>query len=210
MLRILIADDHGLLRAGLRSLLKNEPDMEVVGEAGDGYETLALSSHLRPDIVLADVSMPGPSGIEVAQELKRRSPSTRVLILTMHEDCGLLQEALRAGAAGYLIKRAAEADLIRAIQTVARGDLYIHEDMRSAMPREMLPRPCVAIDGESLSDLETEVLKLVARGYTNRRIAESLQTRVPAVEELCNSINAKLGTRGRVGLVQYAREHDIM
>ncbi|HEX9116504.1 MAG TPA: response regulator transcription factor [Anaerolineae bacterium] len=210
MLRILIADDHGLLRAGLRSMFRDEPGMKVVGEAADGHETVLMAHALRPDVVLADISMPGMSGIEVAAELHRTLPETRVLILTMHEDGGLLQEALRAGAAGYLIKRAAEADLIRAITTVARGEVYIHEDMRAAMLGQPLTRPAVnANAGTRLSEQETEILRLIRQGYTNRHIAEVMQTDSAAIEGIYASLVGKLGVRGRVGLIQYANEHGI-
>ena len=211
-LRIFIADDHGLLRAGLRSMLKNEQGMEVVGEAADGAETVTLCAHLKPDIVLADISMPGLTGIEVAQQLSRTLPGTRVLILTMHEDAGLLQEALQAGASGYLIKRAAEADLIHAIQTVARGEIYVHEDMQQMAPSNAWPRPVVPTDAVQapLSDLEREVLSLVARGYTNRQVSDALHLEQATVESTSADLAARLGVRGRVGLIQYAKQHGII
>ncbi len=209
-LRILIADDHGLLRAGLRAMLRSEEDMEVVGEAADGYEALTLSTRLKPDVVLADISMPGPSGIEVAQELKRLQPETRVLILTMHEDGGLLQEALRAGASGYLIKRGAEADLIGAIHTVSRGEIYVHDDMKPALPKDWrAPAAGPGSKGTQLTGQEADVLRLIAHGYTNRRIADMLALDSHSVESICSDLMAKLGVRGRVGLIQYANEHGI-
>ena len=125
-IRILIADDHGLLRAGLRALLNAEPDLEVVGEAADGDEAMRLARTLQPDIVLMDINMPGSGGIETTRRLKVLQPDVLVLILTMHEDKGLLQEAIRAGAAGYIIKRAVESELVNAIHAVSRGDLYVH------------------------------------------------------------------------------------
>ncbi len=210
-LRILIADDHGLLRAGLRAMLRSEKDMEVVGEAADGFEALTLSTRLKPDVVLADISMPGPSGIEVAQELKRMLPQTRVLILTMHEDGGLLQEALRAGASGYLIKRGAEADLIGAIHTVSRGEIYVHDDMKSALPKDWRsPTSAPSNGGTRMTQQETEVLRLIAHGYTNRRIAELLGIEPQAVESISSGLMANLGVRGRVGLIQYANDHGII
>ncbi|RME85107.1 MAG: DNA-binding response regulator, partial [Caldilineae bacterium] len=119
-IRILIADDHGVLRAGLRALLNAEPDVEVVGEAADGHEVLHLAQELTPDVVLLDISMPGPGGIEVTRQVKQALPDTRVLILTVHEDESLLREAIQAGAAGYIIKRAVESELINAIRAVWR------------------------------------------------------------------------------------------
>jgi two-component system response regulator NreC len=132
-IRILIADDHGVLRAGLHALLNIEPDLEVVGEAADGHEALRLAGELRPDIMLLDLVMPGLGGIEVARQLKKSLPDTRTLILTVHEDVGLLREAFQAGAAGYLIKRAVESELINAIHAVWRGDLYVHPAMTRAL-----------------------------------------------------------------------------
>ena len=128
-IRILIGDDHGLIRAGLRALLNADDNYQVIGEAADGEEVLRLAAHLKPDLVLLDMSMPGPGGIEITRELNRRVPSTRVLILTIHEDMGLMREAIRAGAAGYIIKRAVDFELLTAIQTVMRGDLYLHPSM---------------------------------------------------------------------------------
>jgi DNA-binding NarL/FixJ family response regulator len=125
-IRILIADDHGLVRAGLHALLKDEPAFEVVGEAENGDDVLKLTGDLQPDIVLMDIGMPGLDGLEVTRRLKRLNPQIRVLILTVYEEESLLREALQAGAAGYLIKRAAEEELVTAIRAVSRGDMYIH------------------------------------------------------------------------------------
>ena len=134
-LRTLIADDHGVLRAGLRALLNTEPALEVVGEAANTDEVLSLTRDLRPDVVLMDISMPGFGGIEATRQLVELQPDVRVLILTVHEDRALLQEALRVGAAGYILKRAVGSELVNAIHAVARGDLYVH----SAMTRALLP-----------------------------------------------------------------------
>ncbi|MCP4543955.1 MAG: response regulator transcription factor, partial [Chloroflexi bacterium] len=131
-IRILIVDDHGVLRAGLRALLSAEPDLEVIDEAAGGHEALRLADELRPEVVLLDISIPDLGGIEVARQLKKILPETRVLILTVHEDESLLQEAIRAGAAGYIIKRAVESELIDAIRAVWRGDLYVHPAMTRA------------------------------------------------------------------------------
>mgnify|MGYP001137931491 CR=1 FL=1 len=210
-IRIFIADDHGVLRAGLRTLLNAEPDMTVVGEAADGYEAIRLAEELRPDVVLLDISMPGPGGIEVTRRLRQRIPQTRVLILTVHEDESLLLEALRVGAAGYIIKRAVESELINAIHAVWRGDLYVHPAMTRALLRDLQPS---AIPEESppepLTPREVEVLRLVAQGYTNRQIAEALNISVRTVETHRANLTAKLHLNSRVELVRYAREHGLL
>ncbi len=126
LIRVLIADDHGLVRNGLRLMLEDEPDMIVVGEAADGEQALSLANELQPDVLLLDVTMPPPDGIEVARRLKEAHSPVRILMLTMHEDPHLVREAMAAGAAGYMIKRAVADDLICAIRTVAHGDDYIH------------------------------------------------------------------------------------
>ena len=128
-IRVLIADDHGVLRAGLRALLNSEQEMEVVGEAADSEQTLRLAEELHPDVVLMDLNMPKGGGIYATQQLKELLPEAKVLILTVHEDDSLLREAIQCGAAGYILKRAVESELINAIQAVARGELYIHPAM---------------------------------------------------------------------------------
>ena len=130
--RILIADDHPVLRSGLRVLLGADPDLEVVGEAGTGDETLRLAEELRPDVVLLDIGLPGESGIETVRRLKAQLPALKVLFLTMHEEEGMLLEALNAGGDGYLVKRADEAEIIQAIRAVRRGDVYVHPAMTRA------------------------------------------------------------------------------
>ena len=210
-IRILIADDHGVLRAGLRALLNAEPDLEVVGEAADGHEALRLTKALHPDILLLDISMPGPGGIEVTQRVKQTLPGTRILILTVHEDEGLLREAIRAGAAGYIVKRAVESELINAIHAVWRGDLYVHPAMTRALLKDLQPPSSPErTPVEPLTPRETEVLRLIAQGYTNRQIAEKLTISVRTVETHRANITGKLGLRSRVELVRYAREHGLL
>lgn len=210
-IRILIADDHGILRAGLRALLNAEPDMEVVGEAADSYETLQQAAALRPDITLLDISMPGLGGIEVTRQLKKALPDVRVLILTVHEDESLLREAIRAGAAGYIIKRAVESELIDAIRAVWHGGVYIHPTMTRALLKEVVPAsPTEERPSMPLTPRETEVLRLIAEGYTNRQVAEALAISVRTVESHRANIMGKLGLRTRVELVRYAREHGLL
>jgi two-component system, NarL family, response regulator NreC len=196
-IRILIADDHGVLRAGLHALLNAEPDLEVVGEASDGHEALRLAGELRPDVVLLDLVMPGLGGIEVARQLKKSLPDTRTLILTVHEDIGLLREAIQAGAAGYLIKRAVESDLINAIHAVWRGDLYVHPAMTRALVQDLPPAPAAPASLKSLTPREIEVLRLIAQGYTNNQVAEGLSLSPRTVEIHRTNLMRKLGLCNR-------------
>jgi len=210
-IRILIADDHGVLRAGLRALLDAEPGLQVVGEAVDGEEALRLAKDMRPDVVLLDISMPGSGGIEVTRQLRALLPEARVLILTIHEDETLLREALRVGAAGYITKRAIEPELIHAIFAVWRGDLYIHPALTRALLKDISPTdPAEDRADETLTSRESEVLRLLASGYTNRQAANALGISVRTVESHRANIMDKLGLRGRVELVRYAMERGFL
>ena len=210
-IRILIVDDHGVLRAGLRALLSAEPDLEVVGETGDGGEVFSLASELQPDVILLDISLPGLSGIEITRRLKEVLPAVRVLILTFHEDESLLHEAIKGGAAGYIVKRAAESELIDAIRAVWRGDLYIHPIMTRALFKDLTASPVSnKTPGESLTPREIEILRLIAQGYTNRQTAEALSISVRTVESHRGNLMDKLNLRSRVGLVRYAKEHGLI
>lgn len=212
-IRILIADDHGVLRAGLRALLSAAPDLKVVDEAASGEETLELAETVELDVILLDISMPGLGGIEVTRRLKKISPKTHVLILTVHEDESLLQEAIQAGASGYIVKRAAESELIDAIRAVWRGDLYIHPAMTRALLKEMSPKkPATAKDApvEALTPRETEVLRLIAQGYTNRQMADMLTISVRTVESHRSNLMGKLNLHSRVELVRYAKENNLI
>lgn len=209
-LRVLIADDHGVLRAGLRALLKTEKSLQVVDEAADGDTALRLASRLRPDIVLLDLSMPGPGGIEVTRKLKEMLPATHVLILTVHEDETLMREALDAGASGYIIKRAVESELIGAIHAVARGELYVHP----AMTKWLLKQPAASAekkrDPAALTRRETEVLRLIAKGHTNSQIADVLGLSVRTVESHRANLMGKLRLQTRVELVLYAVKNKLL
>ena len=209
-IRTLIVDDHGVLRAGLRALLASEADLEVVGEAADGDEALRMAGELSPEVVLMDITRPGMDGIEATRKLLAEMPSARVLLLTVHADSSLLREALQAGAAGYILKRAVESELINAIRAVARGDLYIDPAMTRALLTEPARNPCRDNLNETLTSRETEVLQLIAGGYTNRQIAEKLTISVRTVEGHRANIMGKLDLRSRVELVRYARETGLI
>lgn len=214
-IRILIADDHGVVRAGLRALLDRAQDMLTVGEATNSEQALQKADELRPDVVLLDISMPGPGGIEVTKQLKDALPDTRVLILTVHKDERLLQEAIRAGASGYVTKNALEPELINAIHAVHRGDLYVHPTMTRALLESLEPaqkHPSSIREGaiEALTSRETEVLHLIAKGHTNRQAADKLGISVRTVETHRANIMGKLNMSGRVELVRYAMEHGLL
>jgi two-component system response regulator NreC len=191
-------------------LLAGEADLEVVGEAADGDEALRMAGELSPEVVLMDITMPGMDGIEATRKLLAEMPSARVLLLTVHADSSLLREALKAGAAGYILKRAVESELINAIRAVARGDLYIDPAMTRALLTEPARNPCRDNLNETLTSRETEVLQLIAGGYTNRQIAEKLTISVRTVEGHRANIMGKLDLRSRVELVRYARETGLI
>jgi two-component system, NarL family, response regulator NreC len=210
-IRILIADDHAVVRTGLRALLRAEPDLEVVGEAQDGTETLRLVETLHPDLVLLDITMPPEDGIKTAQRLKEKHPGLFVLFLTMHEDESLLHEALRAGASGYVIKRAEVSEIVQAIRVASHGDIYVHP----AMTRALLHQPVTTerrrgLPAFALTRRELDVLRLLARGNTNRQIAELLHLSVRTVENHRANLMGKLGLVSRVELVNYAEENHLL
>ena len=210
-IRILIIDDHGLMRAGLRALLEDEPDLQVVGEGENGEEALRLVGEQQPDILLLDIGMPGMDGIEATRRLKRLNPQIRVLILTVYEEESLLREAIRAGAAGYILKRAAEEELVTAIRAVWRGDTYIHPAVTRYLLKDL--SPTTSSKKEALDELtprEREVMGYILRGYTNRQIAESLYISIRTVEGHRASIFSKLGLKNRVELVEFAEKHGLM
>lgn len=208
---ILIVDDHGLFRAGLRALLENKPEYQVIGETGDGEEAVRLARDLQPDLILMDVSMPGISGIEATRRIKEFCPNSRVLALTVHEDDGMLREMVRAGACGYIIKRAVESELFNAIQVVTQGYIYVYPAMTRALFKDIssLDKPLHGED-EALTPREIEVLKLLARGYTNRQIAQELCISQRTVEGHRSSLVSKLGLRSRVDLINYAETHGLI
>ncbi len=213
-IRVLIADDHAVVRAGLRTLIAGEAGMELVGEATGGEDALVMACALNPDVVVLDLSMPDMDGLEATRRIKHEKPEVRILILTVHEDEALLREAIRSGASGYIIKHAAEAELVSAIHTVEIGEIYVHPKMIRALvaaPEEAKP---AATTGNAPRDVltprETDVLRLLVQGYTNRQIAEELSLSVRTVEGHRSNLTEKLGLHSRVELVRYAREHGLL
>jgi two-component system response regulator NreC len=207
----LITDDHAIVRTGLRTLLTADPSMELVGEASGGHEAIQLVEQTQPDVLLLDLSMPDLDGIEVTRAVKSSFPEVRVLVLTIHEDQGLMREAIRAGASGYILKRAAESELISAIHVLMRGDMYVDPAMMRDLLSEAVP-PSGRADAvaEQLTPRELEVLKYIVQGYTNRQIGEELNISVRTVEGHRANLSAKLGLHSRVDLVRYAREHGLI
>lgn len=211
MIKIIIADDHAIVRAGLRSLLQEESGLELVGEASGGYEAIELVGKTHPDVLVLDLSMPDLDGISVTRSLKAEYPNLRILILTLHEDDALLKGAIKAGAAGYILKRAAEAELLTAIQVILRGDLYVDPSMiRTLLGEVRQPAISQQPSSETLTPREIEILKLIVEGYTNRQTGEHLNISVRTVEGHRANISDKLGLHSRLDLVRYAREHGLI
>jgi DNA-binding NarL/FixJ family response regulator len=206
-LRILLADDHETVRTGLRVILNAQTDMEVVGEAADGYAVIDKTQELLPDVVLMDVSMPRLNGLQATETLRERFPAVKVLTLTRHGDVAYLHQLLRAGASGYVLKQSRAAEVLQAIRVIARGGTYID----SAIASDALPVPVRAAavgKGRSttplLSPRETETLRLVARGYSNKEIAVQLDLSVKTVETHKGNAMHKLGMLNRIDIVRYA------
>ena len=210
-IRLLLADDHAVLRAGLRMLLGAQRDIEIVGEAATGVEVSRLAAALRPDVVLLDLSMPGPRSGTVIREVLRACPETRVLILTMHDDTAYMRSALAAGASGYLVKRAADSELLSAIRAVHAGRTFV--DMTRAIA--VLPLGAKAPTGASkppkaLSKRERQVLRLLAQGNSNQQIANVIRLSVKTVETYRTRLSEKLGLKGRAELYRFASESGIL
>lgn len=207
-IRVLLVDDHAILRAGLQRLLSEEEDIEIVGEAGDGREAIQKVQELHPDIVLMDIGMPVMNGMEATKQIKKRDQEVKILVLTMHDNEEYLFRVLQAGAAGYVLKKAADSDLVNAIHVVDGGDCFLYPSAAKLIVEDYLDKvkhgqePTTSYD--TLTDREREILTLVAEGYTNREIAESLFISVKTVETHKANIMEKLNLHKRAELVRYA------
>jgi two-component system response regulator NreC len=210
-IRVLVADDHAVLRAGLRLLLNAQSDIVVVGEAADGLEVCERAPDLRPDVVVLDLSMPGSQSGNVIRDLRRLCPATRILVLTMHDDAAYLRAALAAGAAGYLVKSAADTELISAIRAVHAGRTFV--DLTSSRNRTIPDPDASARQSQApknLSRREGEVLRLVAQGNSNQQIAGLIRVSVKTVETYRARLSEKLGLKGRSDLYRYASESGLL
>jgi DNA-binding NarL/FixJ family response regulator len=205
-LRLLLVDDHAVVREGLRALLTSDPRFDVVGEAAEGETALAATDSLHPDVVVMDVSLPGLNGVQATRQIKQRHPDIHVVALTVHEEGGYLRSLLDAGASGYVLKRSASSELVRALQVVGDGGTYLDPGLAGQLVGRLVRNvPKVGV-APGLSDRETEVVKLVARGYSNKEIAAKLEVSVKTVETYRYRAVEKLGLRGRADLVRYAIE----
>ena len=213
-IRVMIADDHAILRAGLKMLVNAQPDMEVISEAPDGEKAVQTARETRPDVALLDLTMPRVGGMQALQQMAHSCGETRVLVLTMHDDPAYLRSALAAGASGYLLKRAVDAELVAAIRAVHRGGTYVDPRLANVLVQDVLakrgtkamPKRPVGI----LSDRELQVLKLVARGYTSAQIAKEIFVGVKTVETYRSRFAEKLGLRTRSDVIRFAVQMGLL
>ena len=213
-IKLLLADDHAVLRAGLKTLLNAQPDMEVVTEAADGKQTVRKSLESVPDIVLMDINMPKLSGLEATREIKKQNPDIKILVLTMYEDESYLYQLLGAGADSYVPKKAADTELLAAIRATHQGEHFIHSSMTKRLVNEARERQPIkrveSQDNDVLSKREKTVLQLLAMGHTNQQIADKLYLSVKTVESYKARIKEKLGLQGRAELVRYAIDMGLL
>jgi two-component system response regulator NreC len=206
-IKVLIADDHAIVRDGLRALLSSQDDIDLVGEAVDGNEAVSKTRELQPQVVLMDITMPGLNGLDATREIKKTFPDSRILVLTMHESDEYFFKMLDAGASGYFVKGGSTPDLLNAIHTVSQGDVFLYPSMAKKLLSEYLKRDKGTPEKEASDGLtarEMEIIKLVAGGYTNQEIANSLVLSATTVQTHRAHIMAKLGLHSRTELVRYA------
>jgi len=211
--RVLLADDHVVLRSGLRLLLISQHEYDVVGEASDGLETLSLAEQLQPDLILLDLSMPYLGGLDALPNLRKLAPSTRILILTMYDDPQYLRQALKNGASGYILKKAVDAELLSAMRAVLHGEIYVHPSMTRILLNDMLDESRSTnkeSTWDNLSEREQEVLKMVVLGHTSAEIASQLNLSSKTVDTYRARGMEKLGLRSRAALVKFALQYGLI
>jgi two-component system, NarL family, response regulator NreC len=210
LIHVMLADDHAVLRAGLRALLSAEPDLEVVGEAGDGEEAVALAERLKPNVVVMDISMPRMDGLQATRRITERLPHTRVLVLTMHAEDHYLFRVIEAGGSGYVLKRSADTELLNAIRAVHRGEAYLYPSATRTLLEAYRRGDRSAETPSTLTDREEEVLKLTAEGYSNTEIASRIYLSPKTVDTYRQRIMEKLGLHHRAELVRYALDRGLL
>lgn len=207
-IRVLIADDHAILRSGLKLLVNAQADMEVVGEAADGLQAIEIASARKPDVALLDLTMPRAGGMEALRKIRQVCPKTRVVVLTMHDDAAYLRSVLAAGASGYVLKRSVDADLLSSIRAVHKGGTFIDPSLADVLVQDVVAkkygRSGRTREAPILSDRELQVLGLVARGYSSQEIAKQIFVSVKTVETYRSRLAGKLGFRTRSDMVRYA------
>ncbi|MCA9901397.1 MAG: response regulator transcription factor [Anaerolineales bacterium] len=210
--RILLVDDHDLLRAGMHALLGDVPELEVVGEATNGCEAILLAEQLSPDIILLDISLPDVNGLELAQELLCLVPTPQILLVTVHEDKVLLQKALELGISGYILKKASKTELVYAIQTIMRGEIYVHPALTHFLFTSKHEKKAVdrGQNLDLLTNREVDVLRLLVSGYTNRQIADQLTLSVRTIETHRANLTTKLDLHTRLDLIRFAAQHNLV
>jgi two-component system response regulator NreC len=209
VIRAVVVDDHAVVRSGIKLLLEREEDIEVVGEAGNAKDAIFRARALKPDVMLLDVVMPGESGIEVLPKLLKESPETKVLVLSMQDDPNYVREAFAAGAAGYVLKEAADEEVVSAVREIADGGRYVHPALGARMVAADAQARAAA-EADPLSDREREVLRLLALGHTNQEIAKMLYISVRTAETHRAHIMQKLRLSTRAELVRYALSHGLL
>ncbi|HEY6606328.1 MAG TPA: response regulator transcription factor [Gaiellaceae bacterium] len=209
MIKVVLVDDHAVVRSGLRLLLDAENDMEVVGEAGNAKDAVFRARALKPDVILLDVVMPGESGIEALPKLLKESPATNVLVLSMQDDPSYVREAFAAGASGYVLKEAVDEEVVSAVREIASGGRYVHPALGARMIAAEAEERAAA-EADPLSDREREILRLLALGHTNQEIARQLYISVRTAESHRAHIMQKLRLSTRAELVRYALSHGLL
>ena len=210
---MLLADDHPIVRDGLKAILEAEPDIEVVGEAASGQEAAEMVGRLKPDIIIMDLAMPGMSGIEATRHIKQQNPDIKIMALTMHDSDEYFFQVINAGASGYFVKGGSSADLVSALRTVGQGDVFLYPSVATKLVSDYLTRVRTGKDRgsfEGLTEREREVMRLLAEGRSNQEIADLLVLSVSTVQTHSAHILAKLGLHSRTELVRFAIRQGII